>query len=132
MTRFIPLVLGALLLAATARAQPTHRHDAKPLRIVIETIPHSQQRYPTVGDWQVDKARNLHITVSKMSDQRYEFLIASHELIEAYLARHAGVTQRAVDKFATRPMRPYANPATNPSSSSQSSCARKDYRSPRG
>jgi hypothetical protein len=34
-----------------------------------------------------------------MSDQRYEFLVAAHEMIEAYLALHAGVTQEAVDKF---------------------------------
>ena len=33
------------------------------LRIVIDTIPHSRQRYPTVGDWQIDKAGNLHITI---------------------------------------------------------------------
>jgi hypothetical protein len=33
------------------------------MRIVIETIDHSKQRYPTVGDWQV-KPDGLHITVS--------------------------------------------------------------------
>jgi hypothetical protein len=27
-----------------------------------------------IGDWRVDKAGDVHITVSKMSDQRYEFL----------------------------------------------------------
>jgi hypothetical protein len=69
------------------------------LQIVIDTIPHSQQRYPPVGDWQIDKAGNLHITVSKMSDQRYEFLVGMHEAIEAYLAIHAGVSPEAVDKF---------------------------------
>jgi hypothetical protein len=71
------------------------------LHIVIETIDHSKQRYKTVGDWQIDGACNLHITVSKMSDQRYEFLVGMHEAIEAYLAMHAGVTQGAVDKFDT-------------------------------
>jgi len=32
-----------------------------------------------------------------MNDQRYEFLIAPHEMIEAYLALHAGITQQAVE-----------------------------------
>ena len=71
-------------------------HD---LHIVIEAIPHSQQRYPTVGDWRVDKAGHLHITVSRLSDQRYEFLVAAHEMIEAYLALHAGVTEASVTAF---------------------------------
>jgi hypothetical protein len=94
------LALSALLLSVSAYAQPPRHHrDGKPLRIVIETIPHSQRRYPTVGDWQFDKAGDLHITVSKMSDQRYEFLVAAHEMIEAYLAIHAGVSPTAVDRF---------------------------------
>ena len=76
---------------------PRHHRDSKPLRIVIETIPHSRQRYPTVGDWQVDKAGNLYVTVSKMSDQRDEFHVAAHEMIEAYLAIHAGVSPAAVN-----------------------------------
>jgi hypothetical protein len=94
------LALSALLLSVSAYAQP-HRHhrDGKPLRIVIETVDHSKQRYPTVGDWQIDKAGDLHITVSKMSYQRYEFLVAAHEMIEAYLAIHAGVSPKAVDRF---------------------------------
>jgi hypothetical protein len=100
MIRLSFLALGALLLSTSAYAQPPRHHrDGKPLRIVIETIDHSKQRYPTVGDWQIGKAGNLHITVSKMSDQRYEFLVGMHEAIEAYLAMHAGVTQDAVDKF---------------------------------
>jgi hypothetical protein len=41
----------------------------------------------------------LHVTVSKMSDQRYEFLVGMHEAIEAYLAVHAGISPAAVDKF---------------------------------
>lgn len=34
-----------------------------------------------------------------MSDQRYEFLIGMHEVIEAYLAIRAGVSSDAVDRF---------------------------------
>ena len=34
-----------------------------------------------------------------MRDQRYAFLVGMHEVIEAYLALHAGVSPAAVDKF---------------------------------
>jgi hypothetical protein len=91
------VLLGAVLACGATAANPAEK--SRDLPIVIDTIPHSQQRYPTVGDWQGDKAGNLHITVSRMSDQRYEFLVAAHEMIEAYLAIHAGVSPEAVDKF---------------------------------
>jgi hypothetical protein len=89
--------LGAMLAFGAIAAGSAERHYD--LHIVIDTIPHSRQRYPTSGDWQIDKNGNLHILVSKMSDQRYEFLIGMHEAIEAYLAIHAGVSPEAVDKF---------------------------------
>jgi hypothetical protein len=97
MIRFISFALCAPLLSTSAYAQPRH-HDLSSMRIVIETIEHSKQRYPTVGDWQV-KPDGLHITVSKMSDSRYEFLIGMHEAIEAYLAIRAGISPAAVDRF---------------------------------
>jgi len=89
--------IGVILAFDAAAAYSAEKN--RDLHIVIDTIPHSQQRYPTVGDWQIDKAGNLHIAVSKMSDQRYEFLVGMHEAIEAYLALHAGVSPEAVDKF---------------------------------
>ncbi len=52
MIRCIPFALGVLLLLTPANAQPRH-HDLSPMRIVIETIDHSKQRYPTFGDWRV-------------------------------------------------------------------------------
>jgi hypothetical protein len=97
MIRCIPFALGVLLLLTPANAQPRH-HDLSPMRIVIETVDQSKQRYATVGDWQV-KPDGLHITVSKLSDPRYEFLVAAHEMIEAYLALHAGISPAAVDRF---------------------------------
>jgi len=69
------------------------------MRIVIETIPHQQQRYDTVGDWCYLEDDTLLVRVSKMSDSRYEFLVGVHELIEAELCRHEGVTQKEVDDF---------------------------------
>jgi hypothetical protein len=89
--------LGAVLAFGATAAHPGRQAPRFAYR--LETIDHSQQRYPTVGDWQIDKAGNLHITVSKMGDQRYEFLVGMHEAIEAYLAVHAGISSAAVDKF---------------------------------
>ena len=83
------------LIATSANARP-HQRDHRPLKIFIETVDH--QRYPTAGDWPL-KHDGLHIFVSRMSDQRYEFLVAMHEAIEAYLCKHDGVSQAAVDRF---------------------------------
>ena len=64
----------------------------------IDTVMHEDQRYPTVGDWLNLDTRFL-ILVSRLPDWRYEALIAIHELVEAVLCRHAGITQEAVDAF---------------------------------
>lgn len=66
--------------------------------VTVRVIPHSQQRYPTVGDWQwiFD---NLDIAVSDMEDWRYSFLVGFHEQIEAVLCRLRRVTQEQVDRF---------------------------------
>jgi hypothetical protein len=68
------------------------------MNITIEIIPHSEQRYPTVGDWQIT-SDGLKIRVSKMSDERYCVLVAIHELIEAVLCRQHGVSEQLVDDF---------------------------------
>jgi hypothetical protein len=57
----------------------------------------SPRKSTTVGDWRV-RPDGLHTFISRMSDQRYEFLVAAHEMIEAYLAIHAGVSPEAVDR----------------------------------
>ncbi len=62
-------------------------------------IAHADQRYPTVGDWQAVADGSCHITVSKMSDPRYEVLVAIHELIEATLCAERGIKQSVVDEF---------------------------------
>ncbi len=68
------------------------------MKITIETIPHGQQRYETVGDWQwVDG--DLVVYVSEMGNWGYEAVVAVHEAVEAVLCRAAGVTGDAVDAF---------------------------------
>src|SRR6266403_2512350 len=69
------------------------------MRIVIETIPHEKQRYPTVGDWFFDEKGDLIIWVSELGDWRYEALISVHELVEVLLYKQKGVSQADVDQF---------------------------------
>jgi len=49
-----------------------------------------------------------------MNDQRYEFLAAAHEMIEAYLALHAGCHQRP-STSSTGHTKPNAKPGTTAS-----------------
>jgi len=79
------------------------------MKIVIETIPHAQQRYATPGDWtsEIDQDGNWNarITVSELPTkialfpEKFAFLVAIHELIEVALCREAGVSTEAVDEF---------------------------------
>ena len=68
------------------------------LKISIETIPHDQHRYTTVGDWYV-KDGVLQIKVSELGDWKKEALVAIHELVEVLLCKNDGVTEAAVDRF---------------------------------
>jgi hypothetical protein len=69
------------------------------MRVLIETIAHGEQRYPTVGDYVRDEDGTLHIFVSDLGNWKYELLVALHELIEAGLCQEAGVTFAAIDAF---------------------------------
>jgi hypothetical protein len=66
--------------------------------IKIETIPHSEQRYDTVGDWQFI-GNDLVIHVSDMGNNLYEFLVGIHELIEAILCKEYSVLEQQVDSW---------------------------------
>lgn len=66
--------------------------------IDIQFIPHDDQRYDTVGDWWTD-INGLHIRVSCMGHTRYEFLVALHELIEAFSCLWAKIDEQAVTDF---------------------------------
>lgn len=69
------------------------------MKIIIETIPHGQHRYPTVGDWFYDTDGTLRIKVSTLSDWRRELLVAVHELVEVLTCKNDGVSQEVVDRF---------------------------------
>jgi hypothetical protein len=69
------------------------------MRIVIETMPHSTQRYPTVGDWWTDPDGTWNIRVSEMNHWVPEFLVALHELVEMAGCKQHGVDEDAVTRF---------------------------------
>lgn len=66
--------------------------------INIQAIPHTNHRYPTVGDYW-DAAESLEVRTSQMSDPRYEQLVIIHELVEIFLLQKRGLTLKDTDDF---------------------------------
>jgi hypothetical protein len=69
------------------------------MKINMQTIPHYQQRYETVGDWYTDENGVVQFRVSDMKNDTYEFLVLAHEMVEWFLCKIAGISQVSVDKF---------------------------------
>jgi hypothetical protein len=70
--------------------------------IRIQTIPHDEHRYETVGDYfYPDSPENkyMEVRVSKMGNPDYEFLVSIHEQIEAYLCEKRGISEESITKF---------------------------------
>ena len=84
------------------------------LKIIVQTIPHAEHRYDTVGDWWIDIDGTLQIRVSAMEDYRHEALVAVHETIEALLCYARGITPDEVDKFDTNWKPPADDPSSEP------------------
>lgn len=68
-------------------------------RIIIEVIPHAKQLYETCGNYYFDTEGDLRICVSEMSDNRYEMLIAVHELTEVLQTEFLGIPEPDIAKF---------------------------------
>lgn len=85
------------------------------MRVVIETVTHESQRYPTVGDWWWDHD-TLFISVSFMNDWRMEMAVAFHEFFEALACEAADISENAVDKFDKkwRPRKGIEEPGDDP------------------
>jgi hypothetical protein len=88
------------------------------MKILIETIPHSEQRYPTCGDW-LEKDGVLHIRVSGEIGEESALLVALHELVEVTLCKRRGISEKAVDEFdiayeKTRPENDDSEPGDSP------------------
>ncbi len=68
------------------------------MNIDFKTIPHKDQRYDTVGDYQEDE-HGVHFTISEMDDGRHEMLIMVHELVEFFLVKLSGISLKSIDDF---------------------------------
>ena len=66
-----------------------------------KVIPHSEQRYPTCGDWWLDENDDLQIRVSKLGNPLFEALVSQHEEDEALLCIHKGINEKDVTAFDT-------------------------------
>lgn len=71
------------------------------LKIDIRTIPHSHQRYETVGDWYYAPDATWIFKISDLGNWRMELAVAVHELVECALCRYVGISQGEVDAFDT-------------------------------
>lgn len=80
------------------------------MKIVIEVIPHSEQRYPTAGDWYWEQTNDtampqyiegnvLHIKVSNTYSANQSFLLIIHELVEAFGCAARGISQEKIDEW---------------------------------
>ena len=72
-------------------------------RIIIDFVPHQQQRYNTPGDYFYDKnfdnGELLKVVISKLDDPYLEELVAIHEMIEEMLTRKFGITEQQIMDF---------------------------------
>ena len=68
------------------------------MKITLEVIPHEQQRLGAAGDWWFEPNGDLQVRVSDLGDWRYNFLVLRHEMDEAILCQHNGVTTAMVDE----------------------------------
>jgi hypothetical protein len=71
------------------------------MKIVIETVPHSRQRYDTCGDYWMDDEGIWQVRISTLLNEKYESLVAIHELVEMVLCR-GKVTVAEIDLFDTK------------------------------
>jgi hypothetical protein len=69
------------------------------VQVVIRTVDHQDQRYPTSGDWMNNPSGSAEIRVSDLGNDDYTFLVALHEFVEWYLCRKRGISQEVVDRF---------------------------------
>lgn len=67
------------------------------MKITLEVIPHKDQRLGAIGDWYFTSENDLVIHCSDLGDWRYNFLVLRHEMDEAMLCRHVGITTEMVD-----------------------------------
>jgi hypothetical protein len=68
------------------------------LKIIIETQPVDRMRYKTLGDY-YDEDGIQAIMVADCGDDDYNFAVALHEFVEAYLTKKNGIKEEAITDF---------------------------------
>ena len=68
------------------------------MKISSESLPTEQIRNNQCGDWSYSDTE-IAVKSLAMSDWRYELLIQLHELVEATLCKHRGITDQKVTEF---------------------------------
>lgn len=74
-------------------------HEEPRVIISVQVIPHADQEYETSGWFATDESGCLTVKVSDMGNRDYEFLVAIHEIIEAYLCQKRGITDEEITAF---------------------------------
>jgi len=69
------------------------------MRIEIKSIDPAAIRYPTCGDWIWLPDGSLQIFVPDYANENSAFLVALHELAEAWMCRDAGISEESVSKW---------------------------------
>ena len=78
--------------------KPRNMNHLEP--IILETIPHKEQRYDTGGDYDEDDL-GWWVNVSEMEKWQYEALCMIHELTEMFLTKHRKIDWDKITKFDT-------------------------------
>jgi hypothetical protein len=68
-------------------------------KIVIETIPYDQMRYPTPGDYYWSHDGSLIIQVADLGNWRYEYLTALRQAQEVIRCRHRGIHLKEIEDW---------------------------------
>jgi hypothetical protein len=73
-------------------------HPPKP-SIVLRAVDKIEIRCEQAGDWRIHQDGSIEALSAKLSDPRYELLVQLHEMIEAKLCQHRGITDEQVTAF---------------------------------
>lgn len=69
------------------------------MQITIKTIPHTQQRYDTTDDWQIENGGDITIFVSENENRNEVNKSIVHGLVECLLCIKHGISQDSVDEY---------------------------------
>lgn len=68
------------------------------MNIIGYTVPKEDVRCAQVGDWSYGD-KTIEVKAAILGDWRYELLVQVHELVEAALCKHRGITDEQVTAF---------------------------------